>query len=97
MLCFVDKNEPEDEGLLALYPYWVIRCQEKTLDKQIKTLRHRYPDMIVMEPVCDDANAIHTWNRFKKEWLKKRDYMGNNFILPDSARDEFARLFGIRT
>ena len=54
-------------------------------------------EIIVMEPVCDDANGIHTWNRFKKEWLKKRDYMGNNFILPDSARDEFARLFGIQT
>ena len=23
VLCFVDKNEPEDEGLSALYPYWV--------------------------------------------------------------------------
>ena len=97
VLCFVDKNQPDEEGIGALYPFWVIRCQMKVLENQKRALRRRYPDMVVMEPVCDDGNAIHCWNRFKREWLGKGNYMGNQFFLPDSARDEFARLFGIVT
>ena len=97
VLCFVEKNCPDEEGLAALYPYWVIRCQKKVLKVQKKLLKCRYPDMVEMGPVCEDANAIHCWNRFKKKWLGRTNWMGNQFILPDSAREEFARLFGILT
>ena len=30
---------------------------------------------------CDDPNAIHRWNRFKREVIKKPNYYKNNFNL----------------
>ena len=97
VLCFVEKNYPDEEGLSALYPYWGIRCQKRVLRNQKKLLRLRYPNMVEMLPVCEDANAMHCWNRFKEDRLGRTNWLGNQFILPDSAREEFARLFGILT
>ena len=30
---------------------------------------------------CDDPNAIHRWNRFKREVSKKSNYCKNHFSL----------------
>ena len=36
---------------------------------------------------CDDPNAIHRWNRFKREVIKKPNYYKNHFRLTKGKRD----------
>ena len=45
---------------------------EETLKSHLDFLQVRYPDMEVKEPRCEDANAIHCWNRFKKTYWEKK-------------------------
>ena len=59
MLCFIKKNSVE------VRPYYVIQCQYKQPEKHKLWLDLRYPNMEVADK-CDDANAIHQWDRFKQ-------------------------------
>ena len=36
---------------------------------------------------CDDPNAIHRWNRFKREVIKKPNYYKNHFSLTDEKQE----------
>ena len=36
---------------------------------------------------CDDPNAIHQWNRFKREMIKKPNYYKNDFRLTEEKRE----------
>ena len=36
---------------------------------------------------CDDPNAIHRWNRFKGEVIKKPNYYKNHFSLTDEKQE----------
>ena len=36
---------------------------------------------------CDDPNAIHRWNRFKCEVIKKPNYYKNHFRLTEEKRE----------
>ena len=36
---------------------------------------------------CDNPNAIHQWNRFKHEVIKKPDYYKNHFRLTKKKRE----------
>ena len=38
---------------------------------------------------CDDTNAIHRWNRFKQEMIKKPNYYKNHFSLTKEKRALF--------
>ena len=35
---------------------------------------------------CDDPNAIHRWNRFKRDMIKKSNYYKNHFRLTEEKR-----------
>ena len=35
---------------------------------------------------CDDPNAIHRWNRFKRQAIKKPNYYQNHFSLTKEKR-----------
>ena len=35
---------------------------------------------------CDDPNAIHRWNSFKREVIKKPNYYKNDFRLTEEKR-----------
>ena len=74
VLCFIKKNSEE------VHPYYVIQCQYRQLEKHKRWLKLRYPNMEVTEE-CDDPNAIHRWNRFKCELIKKPNYYKNHFRL----------------
>ena len=63
-LSFIKKNDRE------VHLYYVIRCQYRPLEKHKRWLKSRYSSMEVTEK-CDDPNAIHQWNRFKREVIKK--------------------------
>ena len=80
VLCFIKKNSGE------IHPYHVIRCQHKQLGKHKRWLKHRYPNMEVAEK-CHDPNAIHWWNRFKREVIKKPNYYKNHFRLTEEKRE----------
>ena len=95
VLVVVEKNMPDEEVKPAQHPYYMIRCQKKCLNAQIKILRIKYPNMIVKEPVCNDANSIHAWSRFKQDILKKQNYYLNHFSLPEESRELFEGMFGI--
>ena len=64
VLSFIKKNDRK------VHLYYVIRCQYRQLKKHNRWLKSRYPSMEVTEK-CDDSNAIHRWNRFKREVIKK--------------------------
>ena len=36
---------------------------------------------------CDDPNAIHRWNKFKREVIKKPNYYKNHFSLTKEKRE----------
>ena len=36
---------------------------------------------------CDDRNAIHRWNRFKREVIKKPNYCKNHFSLMEEKQE----------
>ena len=64
VLRLIKKNS--EEG----HPYYVIRCQYKQLEKHKRWLKLRYPNTKAADK-CEDPNAIHRWNRFKREVIKK--------------------------
>ena len=80
VLCFIKKNSKE------VHPYYVIRCQYRQLEKHRQWLKLRYPNMEVADE-CDDPNAIHRWNRFKRELTKKANYYKNYFSLTEEKRE----------
>ena len=74
VLCFIKKKSRE------VHPYYVIRCQSRQLEKHKRWLKLHYSNMEVADK-CDDPNAIHRWNRFKQEVIKKPNYYENHFSL----------------
>ena len=74
---------------------YMLRCQKKQVDGKLRVLRAKYPNMVVLEPRCDDGNAIHVWNRFKQRVLTKENYYRNHFRLPPDAEELFEDMFGI--
>ena len=80
VLCFIKKNSKE------VHPYYVIRCQYRQLEKYKKSLKLRYPDMEEAGR-CDDPSAIHQWNIFKSEVIKKLNYYKNHFGLTEENRE----------
>ena len=79
VLCFIKKNSGE------VHPYYVIRCQYKQLEKHKRWLKLRYPNMEVADK-CDDPNAIHRWNRFKRKVIKKPNYYKIHFSLTEGKQ-----------
>ena len=80
VLCFIKKNSEE------VHPYYVIQCQYKQLEKHKWWLKLCYTNMEVVNE-CDNPNAIHQWNRFKHEVIKKPDYYKNHFRLTKKKRE----------
>ena len=74
VLYFIKKNRGE------VHPYNIIQCQYKQLENHKRWLKLRYANMEVADK-CDDPNAIHRWNRFKREVIKKTNYYKNHFSL----------------
>ena len=82
VLCFVDKRSETDN-----HPYYVIRCQYRSLENHKKWLRARYPNMQVIGE-CDDANAIHRWYRFKEDVIMRPNFYRNHFSLDTVEKQE---------
>ena len=79
VLCFIKKNSKE------AHPYYVIQCQYRQLEKYKRCLKLRCPNMEEAGR-CDDPNAIHWWNIFKREVIEKPNYYKNNFSLTEEKR-----------
>ena len=79
---FVEKNE-QQQSRTSRFQYYVIRCQKCNLQKRVAILRIRFPNLKILEPVCDNVNATHCWNR----------YSGNHFNIPDDLIEFFEDLF----
>ena len=80
VLHFIKKNSKEG------HPYYVSRCQYEQLEKHKQWLRLRYPSM-VMADKYSDPNAIHRWNRFKREVIKRPNYYKNHFSLTKEKQE----------
>ena len=94
----VEKNADEDtkeHKKAKNFDKYMLRCQKKQVDGRLSVLRAKYPNMVVLEPRCDDGNAIHVWNRFKQRVLTKENYFRNHFRLPPDAEELFEDMFGI--
>ena len=79
VLCFVKKNSGD------VHPYNVIRCQYRQLEKHKRWLKLHYSDIEVVDK-CNNPNAIHQWNRFKREVVKKPNYYKNHFSLTEEKQ-----------
>ena len=79
VLRFIKKNSGE------VHPYYIIRCQYRHLEKHKRCLRLCLPNMELADK-CNDPNAIHRWNRFKREVIKKAYYYKNNFSLTEEKQ-----------
>ena len=74
VLVVVEKNAGEDtkeHKRPKNFDKYMLRCQKKQVDGRLSVLRAKYPNMVVLEPRCDDGNAIRVWNRFKQRVLTK--------------------------
>ena len=80
VLCFIKKNSKE------VHPRYVIRCQYRQLEKHNRWLKRLFPNMEVADE-CDDPNAIHRWNKFKREVIKKPNYYKHHFSLTKEKRE----------
>ena len=80
VLCFIKKNSKE------AYPYYIIRCQYRQLEKYKRCLELRYPSM---EEAAsrNDPNPIHQWNIFKREVIEKPNYYKNDFSLTEEKQE----------
>ena len=75
VLVVVEKNADEDtkeDKKAKNFDKYILRFQKKQVDGRLSVLRAKYPNMVVLEPRCDDGNAIHVWNRFKQFTLDCR-------------------------
>ena len=98
VLVVVEKNADEDtieHKRAKNFDKYMLRCQKKQVDERLSVLRAKYPNMVILEPRCDDGNAIHVWNRFKQRVLTKENYYRNHFRLPPDAEELFEDMFGI--
>ena len=98
VLVVVEKNADEDtkdHKKAKNFDKYMLRCQKKQVDGRLSVLRAKYPNMVVLEPRCDDGNAIHVWNRFKQRVLTKENYFRSHFRLPPDAEELFEDMFGI--
>ena len=98
VLVVVEKNVDEDikeHKKAKNFDKYMLRCQKKKVDGRLSVLRAKYPNMVVLEPRCDDGNAIHVWNHFKQRVLTKENYYRNHFRLPPDAEVLFEDMFGI--
>ena len=80
VLRFIKKNSKDT------LPYYVIQCQYRQLKKYKRCLKLRYPNMEEAGR-CDDPNAIHRWNIFKREVIEKPNYYKNHFSLTEEKRE----------
>ena len=80
VLCLIKKNSREAR------PYYIIRCQYRQLEKYKRCLKLRHPNMEEAGR-CDDANAIHRWNIFKREVIQKPNYYKNHFSQMEKKRE----------
>ena len=98
VLVVVEKNADEDtkeHKRAKNFDKYMLRCQKKQVNGRLSVLRAKYPNMVVLEPIYDDGNAIHVWNRFKQRVLTKENYFRNHFRLPPDAEELFEDMFGI--
>ena len=99
VLVVVEKNADEDtkeHKRAKNFDKYMLRCHKKQVDGRLSVLRAKYPNMVVLEPRCDDGNAIHVWNRFKQRvLLTKENYYHNHFRLSPDAGELFEDMFGI--
>ena len=98
VLVVVEKNANEDtkeHKRAKNFEKYMLRCQKKQVDGRLSVIRAKYPNMVVLEPRCDDGNAIHVWNRFKQRVLTKENYYHNHFRLSPDAEELFEDMFGI--
>ena len=79
VLCFIKKNSGE------VQPCYIVWCQYKQLEKHKQWLKLRYTNMEVADK-CDNPNAIHRWNRFKREVIKEPNYYKNHFSPTEEKR-----------
>jgi len=97
VLVAIEKNtETEADEKARPFTNYMLRCQKKQVNERLSVLRVKYPDMLVLEPECDDPNAVHAWNRFKRGVLTRANYYRNHFNLPEEARELFEDVFSIR-
>ena len=97
VLVVIEKNPDEDtkeHKREKNFDKYMLRCQKKQVDGRLSVLRAKYPNMVVLEPRCDDGNAIHMWNRFKQRVLTKENYYRNHFRLPPDAEELFEDMLG---
>ena len=80
VLCFIKKNSREAR------PYYIIRCKYRPLEKYKTCLKLRYPNMEEAGR-CDDPNAVHRWNIFKREVIEKPNYYKNHFGQMEKKRE----------
>ena len=92
----IEKNQSDEQGKAGQHPFYMLRCQKMQVNKSLSVLRAKYPEMEVLEPECDDANAIHAWNRFKRRILTKKNYYRNHFTLPDETVEFFEDLLNVQ-
>ena len=96
VLIAIEKNADTNEHDRARpFSKYMLRCQRKQRSARLAVLRTKYPNMLVLEPECGDANAVHCWNRFKQGVLTKENYFRNHFNVPEDARELFEDMFDI--
>ena len=83
------KNKPGER-----LPYYMIRCQRRVLNQQIKILRIKYPDM-EERGIYEDPNAVQHWVSFREEILGREQSYFNHFGLNGDRRDLFEGIFNL--
>ncbi|WP_215897164.1 hypothetical protein, partial [Acinetobacter baumannii] len=74
VLVMIAKNRHDEPGEAGLHQFYMLACKKMQVNQRLSVFRAKYPDMEVIEPECDDPNAIYAWDLFKHDILTRENF-----------------------
>ena len=86
----IEKNTTPEEDEFYEYPYYIARIQRRFITTKKRWFKAQYLHHRFIKEELDDANSIHTFNRFEEKGYVERFQC--HFRLVNTPRDVFYAL-----
>ena len=81
----VERNTTPEEDEFYEYPYYIARIQRRSINTEKHWFKAQYPHHRFIIEELDNANSVHTFNRFEEKGYVERFQC--HFRLVDIPRD----------
>ena len=72
IVMIIEKNTTPEEDELYEYPYYIARIQRRFINTNRRCFKAQYPHHRFIIEELDNANSVHTFNRFEEEGYVER-------------------------